>query len=129
MPATSPLGCSSAPRTMAAAKVVPRRRPNFAARRRPTANSSRKVDVPELPEVETIRAGLAPHVLHRTITGVEVYHPRAVRRHEAGPHHFTQQLRGRQVQAAVRRGKYLWLLLYDFHALVCYLVLSRLINA
>lgn len=82
------------------------------------------MDVPELPEVETIRAGLAPHVLHRTITGVEVYHPRAVRRHEAGPHHFTQQLRGRQVQAAVRRGKYLWLLLDDSQALVVHLGMS-----
>ncbi|HLS26746.1 MAG TPA: DNA-formamidopyrimidine glycosylase family protein, partial [Beutenbergiaceae bacterium] len=36
--------------------------------------------MPELPEVETVRAGLAAHVLGRSITRTEVYSPRAVRR-------------------------------------------------
>ena len=36
-------------------------------------------------------------------------HPRAVRRHLAGPADFAAALRGRTVTGARRRGKYLWL--------------------
>ena len=41
--------------------------------------------MPELPEVEVVRRGLEAHVAGKTITAVRVHHPRAVRRHEAGP--------------------------------------------
>jgi len=65
--------------------------------------------MPELPEVEVVRRGLAGHVLARTITSVAVEHPRAVRRHLAGPADFAARLTGRTITAARRRGKYLWL--------------------
>jgi formamidopyrimidine-DNA glycosylase len=65
--------------------------------------------VPELPEVETVRDGLARHVLGRTVTDVEVLRDYSVRRHEGGPRGFSDQLRGRRFDVAVRRGKYLWL--------------------
>jgi len=65
--------------------------------------------VPELPEVETVRRGLADHVLHRTVTGVEVLRDRAVRRHPGGAVDLAARLRGARFGAAVRRGKYLWL--------------------
>ena len=65
--------------------------------------------MPELPEVEVVRRGLAGHVLHRTITTVDVAHPRAVRRHVSGGADFAARLAGRTVTAARRRGKYLWL--------------------
>jgi formamidopyrimidine-DNA glycosylase len=65
--------------------------------------------VPELPEVETVRRGLERHVAGRVIDEVEVLHPRAVRRHMPGPADFAAALRGRQVAAPLRRGKYLWL--------------------
>jgi formamidopyrimidine-DNA glycosylase len=65
--------------------------------------------VPELPEVETVRRGLEQHVAGRTIDEVEVLHPRAVRRHLAGAADFAAALRGRDVAAPLRRGKYLWL--------------------
>jgi formamidopyrimidine-DNA glycosylase len=65
--------------------------------------------VPELPEVEVVRRGLAGHVLHRRIARVEVAHPRAVRRHLAGGADFGARLEGRTISAARRRGKYLWL--------------------
>jgi len=65
--------------------------------------------VPELPEVETVRRGLERHVVGRVIDEVEVLHPRAVRRHVPGPADFAAALRGRQVGAPLRRGKYLWL--------------------
>jgi len=65
--------------------------------------------VPELPEVETVRRGLEQHVAGRTINEVEVLHPRAVRRHAAGAADFAAVLRGREIGAPLRRGKYLWL--------------------
>jgi formamidopyrimidine-DNA glycosylase len=65
--------------------------------------------VPELPEVETVRDGLARWVAGRTIGTVEVRHPRAVRRHVAGGDDFASRLAGARIVAASRRGKYLWL--------------------
>jgi formamidopyrimidine-DNA glycosylase len=65
--------------------------------------------VPELPEVETVRRGLATHVVGRTVAAVEVLHPRAVRRHPPGPAHFAAVLAGRRLADARRRGKFLWL--------------------
>jgi formamidopyrimidine-DNA glycosylase len=65
--------------------------------------------MPELPEVEVVRRGLDRWVSGRTVSSVTVYHPRAVRRHAAGPEDFAAQLLGRTLGAAQRRGKYLWL--------------------
>jgi formamidopyrimidine-DNA glycosylase len=65
--------------------------------------------VPELPEVEVVRRGLADHVVGRTVAAVEVLHPRAVRRHLPGAQDVIDRLTGRTVTAARRRGKYLWL--------------------
>ncbi|MFF3150368.1 DNA-formamidopyrimidine glycosylase family protein, partial [Streptomyces sp. NPDC057927] len=69
--------------------------------------------MPELPEVEVVRRGLARWVSGRTVTSVEVRHPRAVRRHLAGPEGFAKALAGHRVGPAMRRGKYLWLPLDD----------------
>ena len=65
--------------------------------------------MPELPEVEVVRSGLDRHVVGRTIRSVQVLHPRAVRRHTAGPADFEAAASPRAVTAARRRGKYLWL--------------------
>jgi formamidopyrimidine-DNA glycosylase len=67
--------------------------------------------VPELPEVETVRRGLARSVLDRTVTDVDVRREYSVRRHDQGPLDFAGRLVGRRFAAAVRRGKFLWLLL------------------
>ena len=67
--------------------------------------------MPELPEVETVRAGLARHALHRRIAAVDVSHPRAVRRHAAGADDLRKRLVGSAFDSANRRGKYLWLTL------------------
>ena len=66
--------------------------------------------MPELPEVEVVRRGLQAHVVDKTITAVRVHHPRAVRRHEAGPADLTARLLGARINGTDRRGKYLWLL-------------------
>src|SRR3954470_5772487 len=65
--------------------------------------------MPELPEVEVVRRGLARWVAGRTVGTVEVTHPRAVRRHPGGGADFAARLRGRTLTGASRRGKYLWL--------------------
>lgn len=67
--------------------------------------------MPELPEVEVVRRGLHSHVVGKTIRAVRVHHPRAVRRHEAGPADLTARLLGARITGTDRRGKYLWLLL------------------
>ena len=38
--------------------------------------------MPELPEVEVVRAGLARHVAGRTVTRVEILDPRPLRRQD-----------------------------------------------
>jgi len=60
--------------------------------------------MPELPEVETTRRGLAPHVVGRSIAAVEVREPRLrwpVAKSLAG------KLAGQRIDALERRGKYL----------------------
>ncbi|MFI5984800.1 bifunctional DNA-formamidopyrimidine glycosylase/DNA-(apurinic or apyrimidinic site) lyase [Streptomyces sp. NPDC051555] len=69
--------------------------------------------MPELPEVEVVRRGLARWVAGRTVDSVEVLHPRAVRRHPGGGADFAARLAGRTIGAPQRRGKYLWLPLDD----------------
>jgi formamidopyrimidine-DNA glycosylase len=80
--------------------------------------------VPELPEVEVVRLGLERGVAGRTVAHVDVHHPRAVRRHDAGPQDFVGLLSGRTVVAARRRGKYLWLPLDSGDALTGHLGMS-----
>ncbi|UDY22669.1 bifunctional DNA-formamidopyrimidine glycosylase/DNA-(apurinic or apyrimidinic site) lyase [Nocardioides sp. Kera G14] len=69
--------------------------------------------MPELPEVEVVRAGLERHVLGSLISSVEVLHPRPVRSYVAGPDAFASAMTSRSIVAARRRGKYLWLALDD----------------
>lgn len=61
--------------------------------------------MPELPEVETVRRGLARHLVGRRITHVEVGRERAVRR--TSREELIAGLTGTVVLAADRRGKYL----------------------
>jgi formamidopyrimidine-DNA glycosylase len=61
--------------------------------------------VPELPEVETVRRGLAAHVVGRTIESVEIGRQRTVRRTSA--QQVVDGLTGAEVLDAGRRGKYL----------------------
>jgi formamidopyrimidine-DNA glycosylase len=80
--------------------------------------------MPELPEVETVRQGLASWVAGRTIEHVEVWHPRAIRRHLPGSAHFASVLTGRTVVDVCRRGKYLWLPLDSGDAILGHLGMS-----
>jgi formamidopyrimidine-DNA glycosylase len=62
--------------------------------------------MPELPEVEVVRAGLAQLVLGARITRVHVHHERAIRRNIGD---LPAQLDGATIQGVDRRGKYMWL--------------------
>ena len=69
--------------------------------------------MPELPEVEVVRHGLAPAVSGATIEAVEVYDERSLRRHPGPAEDFVDRLTGARLDSAVRRGKFLWLTLRD----------------
>ena len=80
--------------------------------------------MPELPEVEVVRRGLAAHVTGRRVAAVEVFHPRSVRRQAGGADEFVARLSGRAFTAVRRRGKFLWTDLDDGSALMAHLGMS-----
>jgi formamidopyrimidine-DNA glycosylase len=65
--------------------------------------------VPELPEVEVVRAGLAPAVTGATVTSVEVFDDRSLRRHDGPSEDFIERMVGSRFEAPRRRGKFLWI--------------------
>jgi len=80
--------------------------------------------VPELPEVEVVRAGLEPAVTGALIASIDVRDERALTRHTGGAAHFEAELTGRRIAAAVRRGKFLWMPVSDDEAIVTHLGMS-----
>ncbi len=62
--------------------------------------------MPELPEVEVVRAGLAQLVVGTRITNVRIHHERAIRRNVGD---LCAQLEGATIEGVARRGKYMWL--------------------
>lgn len=77
--------------------------------------------MPELPEVETVRRGLAPALVGATIKRVEL------RRHDLRfpfPERFASRLQGRRVLDLRRRAKYLIADLDDEHSLIMHLGMS-----
>jgi len=80
--------------------------------------------MPELPEVEVVRAGLAPAVTGARVTAVDVLDDRALTRHDAASGDFETVVTGARIEAAVRRGKFLWLPLGTERAIVGHLGMS-----
>src|SRR5437667_2268956 len=70
--------------------------------------------MPELPEVEVTRRGLAPHLAGRVISGVEVRQ----RRLRWPVPHAVRLLAGRKVRGVARRGKYLLVDCGDGHLIL-----------
>jgi formamidopyrimidine-DNA glycosylase len=60
--------------------------------------------MPELPEVETTRRGVAPHVVGRHVAELHVYDPRL---RWPVPPDLRTRVRGRTIEAVERRSKYL----------------------
>ena len=65
--------------------------------------------MPELPEVEVVRAGLDPAVTGATVLGVTVLDERALTRYAGSGSQFEAALTGRVLVGAARRGKFLWI--------------------
>ena len=80
--------------------------------------------MPELPEVEVVREGLAQFVEGRRIDAVRVLDARALKRHDGGPDDFVGSLVGRRCDEPRRRGKYLWIPLDGRDALIAHLGMS-----
>ncbi|PPL14129.1 bifunctional DNA-formamidopyrimidine glycosylase/DNA-(apurinic or apyrimidinic site) lyase [Microterricola pindariensis] len=80
--------------------------------------------MPELPEVEVVRAGLAPAIGGALVRGVEVFDERSLKRHDAASGSFEGLLLEQRMLAAVRRGKFLWIPLASGRALVTHLGMS-----
>ncbi len=76
--------------------------------------------MPELPEVETVRRGLIPHLRDRVLLGARVREPRL---RWPVPGDLDARLRGQSIQDLDRRGKYL-LFRLDRGTLLCHLGMS-----
>ena len=77
--------------------------------------------MPELPEVETVRAGLAKYVIGKRILQAADFHPRALKPSSIAP---LNSLVGSKITNVNRRGKFLWLTLDRPIALVAHLGMS-----
>jgi len=65
--------------------------------------------MPELPEVEVVRAGLEPAVDGATVTAVTVFDERSLKRHDGPAEDFVERITGARLTAPLRRGKFLWI--------------------
>src|SRR4051794_38191336 len=77
--------------------------------------------MPELPEVETVRLGLAPVLEGRTLVRVEARRPDL---RIAFPPRFAERLTGRRVEKLTRRAKYILVHLDDDEVLLMHLGMS-----
>jgi formamidopyrimidine-DNA glycosylase len=80
--------------------------------------------MPELPEVETVRAGLAQHLVGAKVKNIEVLDARSLKKNLGGVAGFLTELTGSTIQTVVRRGKFLWLPISDSRAMVGHLGMS-----
>jgi formamidopyrimidine-DNA glycosylase len=84
--------------------------------------------MPELPEVETIKNELLPHIIGRTITGVDVYWDKMIKQPPAPE--FLKRVTGQKITNLSRLGKYLFFHLSGGEKLVMHMKMtgSLLIN-
>jgi formamidopyrimidine-DNA glycosylase len=75
--------------------------------------------MPELPEVETIKNELTPHVVGRCITGVTLFWEGIV--HQPSAEEFRSRLTGQEIEGITRRGKYLIFSLSGSEVLIIHL--------
>jgi len=78
--------------------------------------------MPELPEVESIKNELLPHIVGRYISGVTLFWARIVR--QPSVEQFCSRLIGQRLTGVARRGKYLIFSLTSGEALIIHLKMS-----
>ena len=69
--------------------------------------------MPELPEVEVVRAGLEPAVTGAVVESVEILDERSLRRHAGPAEDYVDRLTGARLETPRRRGKFLWIPVAD----------------
>jgi len=67
-------------------------------------------DMPELPEVETVRRGLEKLILGKKISNIEIHYPKMIK---TDLEQFQKEMPGQVIQSMGRRGKYLLFYLSD----------------
>ena len=84
--------------------------------------------MPELPEVETIKNELLPHILGHTIQSIDIYWDKMVK--QPSLKEFRSQVIGQKITALSRRGKYLFFHLSGGAVLVMHMKMtgSLLVN-
>ena len=78
--------------------------------------------MPELPEVETIKNELLPHLVGHRLTGITLFWDRIVR--QPSVEEFCSRLVGQRITGVARRGKYLILDLTSDETLIIHLKMS-----
>ncbi|GAF91836.1 unnamed protein product, partial [marine sediment metagenome] len=78
--------------------------------------------MPELPEVETIKNELQPHIVGHCVTGITLFWEGIVR--QPSVEEFRSRLLGQKITGVIRRGKYLILSLTSGKALVIHLKMT-----
>ena len=78
--------------------------------------------MPELPEVETIKNELSPHIVGRGISGVTLLWERMLR--QPSPDEFHSRILGKKIIGLARRGKYLIFRLDSGDSLIIHLKMS-----
>lgn len=80
--------------------------------------------MPELPEVDVVRAGLTPALTGATVQAIEVFDRRSLKRHRPELGEFEKILPGVTFMAPIRRGKFMWVPFADNLALLAHLGMS-----
>lgn len=75
--------------------------------------------MPELPEVETVRRVLEPHLLNRTIARATIHNAQVIA--SPSPEKFAALIEGQIITAFTRRGKFLRLLFESGDSLTIHL--------
>ena len=75
--------------------------------------------MPELPEVETVRRSLEPHLVGKMVVGIEILLERIIKKPE--PEEFYRLLANRKIRTLARRGKYLLIRLEENYTWVIHL--------
>jgi len=78
--------------------------------------------MPELPEVETIKNELMPHILGRQVTGITLFWDGIVR--QPSVEEFRSRLSGQRITGVTRRGKYVIFSLTSNEVLIIHLKMS-----
>jgi formamidopyrimidine-DNA glycosylase len=78
--------------------------------------------MPELPEVETIKNELAPHIIGRAVTGVTLFWEGIVR--QPSVEEFCSRVIGQKITGVERRGKYLFFSLTSGESLIIHLKMT-----